>query len=96
MAKALNLEVAEQIIPETNENTIVPIEALWRVPGKGKKFVDLQDDVTESDITLAHREGYVSVEHLKRYTTLGMGNRSRQNEQSQWPSHNGSREVRTN
>ena len=57
----------------TNENTIVPIEALWRVPGKGKKFVDLQDDVTESDITLAHREGYVSVEHLKRYTTLGMG-----------------------
>ena len=73
MAKALNLEVAEQIIPETNENTIVPIEALWRVPGKGKKFVDLQDDVTESDITLAHREGYVSVEHLKRYTTLGMG-----------------------
>ncbi len=73
MAEALNLEVAEQIIPETNENTIVPIEALWRVPGKGKKFVDLQDDVTESDITLAHREGYVSVEHLKRYTTLGMG-----------------------
>ena len=73
MAKTLNLEVAEQIIPETNENTIVPIEALWRVPGKGKKFVDLQDDVTESDITLAHREGYVSVEHLKRYTTLGMG-----------------------
>ena len=73
MVEALNLEVAEQIIPETNENTIVPIEALWRVPGKGKKFVDLQDDVTESDITLAHREGYVSVEHLKRYTTLGMG-----------------------
>ncbi|HEX2115319.1 MAG TPA: glycine cleavage T C-terminal barrel domain-containing protein [Alphaproteobacteria bacterium] len=40
---------------------------------KGKRFVDIQDDVTAEDITLAHRENYVSVEHLKRYTTLGMG-----------------------
>ncbi len=48
--------------------------ALWRVPGgKGKAFVDPQNDVTADDIALAHREGYVSVEHLKRYTTLGMG-----------------------
>jgi heterotetrameric sarcosine oxidase alpha subunit len=39
----------------------------------GKAFVDIQDDVTADDIALAHREGYVSVEHLKRYTTLGMG-----------------------
>ncbi|WP_246811624.1 hypothetical protein [Mesorhizobium silamurunense] len=30
-------------------------------------------DVTVSDIALAHREGYESVEHLKHYTTLGMG-----------------------
>lgn len=43
-------------------------------PGvKGKAFVDLQNDVTVRDIRLAVREGYVSVEHLKRYTTLGMG-----------------------
>ncbi|MEO3430394.1 sarcosine oxidase subunit alpha family protein [Pelagibius sp. CAU 1746] len=40
--------------------------------GKGKAFVDLQHDVTASDISLAHREGFRSVEHLKRYTTLGM------------------------
>ncbi|PTE06327.1 sarcosine oxidase subunit alpha family protein [Mesorhizobium helmanticense] len=40
---------------------------------KGKAFVDLQMDVTVSDIALAHQEGYQSVEHLKRYTTLGMG-----------------------
>ncbi|TIP26305.1 MAG: sarcosine oxidase subunit alpha family protein [Mesorhizobium sp.] len=40
---------------------------------KGKAFVDLQMDVTVSDIALAHQEGYRSVEHLKRYTTLGMG-----------------------
>ena len=37
-----------------------------------KSFVDPQHDVTTEDIRLAHREGYVSVEHLKRYTTLGM------------------------
>ncbi|PBB52159.1 MULTISPECIES: sarcosine oxidase subunit alpha family protein [Mesorhizobium] len=40
---------------------------------EGKAFVDLQMDVTASDIALSHREGYESVEHLKRYTTLGMG-----------------------
>ena len=39
----------------------------------GKAFVDFQSDVTVDDIDLAHREGYQSVEHLKRYTTLGMG-----------------------
>ncbi len=38
-----------------------------------KSFVDFQNDVTLADIRLAAREGYVSVEHLKRYTTLGMG-----------------------
>src|SRR5690606_25380812 len=43
-----------------------------RAPGKGKAFVDLQHDVTASDISLAHLEGFCSVEHLKRYTTLGM------------------------
>ena len=39
----------------------------------GKAFVDFQHDVTTEDVDLAHREGYQSVEHLKRYTTLGMG-----------------------
>ncbi|MEM7197914.1 MAG: glycine cleavage T C-terminal barrel domain-containing protein, partial [Pseudomonadota bacterium] len=47
--------------------------ALWQVPSQGKAFVDFQNDVTSSDIGLAHREGYRSVEHLKRYTTTGMG-----------------------
>lgn len=40
--------------------------------GAGKAFVDFQNDVTLSDLDLAWREGYRSVEHLKRYTTLGM------------------------
>ena len=41
---------------------------------KGSKhFVDFQNDVTAADIFLAQREGYISVEHTKRYTTTGMG-----------------------
>jgi sarcosine oxidase subunit alpha len=38
----------------------------------GKIFVDLQNDVTADDVSLAARENYRSVEHLKRYTTMGM------------------------
>lgn len=45
---------------------------LWHVPGRGKAFVDFQHDVTDADIGLSVREGFASVEHLKRYTTLGM------------------------
>ena len=44
-----------------------------KVASTGKRFVDIQDDVTVEDIELAHRENFRSVEHLKRYTTLGMG-----------------------
>ncbi|ODN68629.1 Aminomethyltransferase [Methylobrevis pamukkalensis] len=46
---------------------------VWHVTGgKAKAFVDFQHDVTTDDVALAAREGYISVEHLKRYTTLGM------------------------
>jgi methylglutamate dehydrogenase subunit C len=38
-----------------------------------KAFVDFQNDVTVNDLVIAHQEGYQSVEHMKRYTTLGMG-----------------------
>ncbi|MGE4481256.1 2Fe-2S iron-sulfur cluster-binding protein [Acidocella sp.] len=38
----------------------------------GKSFLDLQNDVTVKDVKLAEREGFASVEHVKRYTTLGM------------------------
>jgi sarcosine oxidase, subunit alpha len=40
---------------------------------RGKRFVDLQNDVTCADVALAARENYRSVEHFKRYTTTGMG-----------------------
>jgi sarcosine oxidase subunit alpha len=49
-----------------------PIAPLWRVDAPGHAFVDFQNDVTTDDIALSAREGYVSVEHLKRYTALGM------------------------
>lgn len=39
---------------------------------KGRQWIDFQHDVTLKDVALAHRENMVSVEHLKRYTTLGM------------------------
>jgi methylglutamate dehydrogenase subunit C len=49
------------------------VSPLWRVrTRKTKAFVDLQHDVTDTDVGLAAREGFVSIEHLKRYTTLGM------------------------
>lgn len=60
------------VTEEPDGQTLLP---LWEVPaprGGGKKFVDLQHDVTADDLRLAHREGYRSVEHMKRYTTLGM------------------------
>ena len=54
-----------------------PIKPLYEVKYKksgSKSFVDYQHDVTADDVRLAHREGFISVEHLKRYTTLGMAN----------------------
>ena len=38
-----------------------------------KCFVDFQHDVTVDDLLLARQEGFASMEHVKRYTTLGMG-----------------------
>lgn len=40
---------------------------------RGKRFIDIHNDVTVADVELAAREGYGKSEHTKRYTTLGMG-----------------------
>ncbi|HUZ65228.1 MAG TPA: sarcosine oxidase subunit alpha family protein [Acetobacteraceae bacterium] len=42
------------------------------IAGRGRAFVDFQNDVTAKDLKLAVREGFQSVEHVKRYTTTGM------------------------
>jgi len=39
---------------------------------RGRAFVDWQNDVTTRDLALATREGFHSIEHVKRYTTTGM------------------------
>jgi sarcosine oxidase subunit alpha len=51
----------ERVAPDTTD-----------LPDPKHSFVDFQNDVTAGDVDLAWREGYRSVEHLKRYTTLGM------------------------
>ncbi|MFM7446363.1 MAG: sarcosine oxidase subunit alpha family protein, partial [Tabrizicola sp.] len=58
--------------------TPVAIPPVWVMPQgapiqlRSKMWLDYQNDVKVSDVQLASREGYVSVEHTKRYTTLGM------------------------
>ncbi len=62
----------DDAVPSTGaeSDAVLP---LWQVQDSaGKAFVDFQNDVTASDIALAAREGFTAVEHLKRYTTLGM------------------------
>ena len=49
------------------------VTPFWHVrQSRGRAWLDLQNDVTVKDVVQAHREGFRSVEHLKRYTTLGM------------------------
>ncbi|MGA7539397.1 MAG: glycine cleavage T C-terminal barrel domain-containing protein, partial [Steroidobacteraceae bacterium] len=51
------------------------LQLIWRVPrGREKhQFVDLQNDVTVADLRQAVAEGFREIEHVKRYTTLGVG-----------------------
>ncbi len=62
--------------PHAKRHARSPLRPTWSVRARSKSdkcFVDLQNDVTVNDIALAARENYQSIEHLKRYTTLGMG-----------------------
>jgi heterotetrameric sarcosine oxidase alpha subunit len=55
------------------EDEAQSISAFWQVSDlRARSWVDLQNDVTVKDIKQSHQEGFRSVEHLKRYTTLGM------------------------
>ena len=64
--------------PQAQAPAESPLEPVWCMPqGAGialrsKMWLDYQNDVKVSDVQLAAREGYASVEHTKRYTTLGM------------------------
>lgn len=60
-------------LPRATSGPSYAITPAWPEPGqKGRVWIDLQHDVTAKDVELAARENFTSVEHLKRYTTLGM------------------------
>ncbi len=76
-ARAAGFKAATGSAPQVAETWPGPshaVSALNAPEGTNPKriFVDFQNDVTLADIDLAWREGYRSVEHVKRYTTLGM------------------------
>ncbi|MXU65469.1 sarcosine oxidase subunit alpha family protein [Oceanomicrobium pacificus] len=77
-AKALGHDKGAPRIPQADGTADGPPAAVWMMPHgagpelRGKAFLDFQNDVKVSDVQLAAQEGYQSVEHTKRYTTLGM------------------------
>ncbi len=66
-------------LPQAEFRQEEPSLALFQVPHDKpssrapKQFVDLQNDVTAAGIELACREGFESIEHVKRYTAMGFG-----------------------
>ena len=61
-------------LPEIPEASDSPyrLRRFWAVPGRGRAWLDFQNDVTVKDVKQAAAENYRSVEHMKRYTTQGM------------------------
>lgn len=79
-AKEAGFSSAASSMPGSEPESFAPPRLLWVVPstkppgrGRAKHFVDLAHDVAVADIRLAEREGLHSIEHVKRYTTSGMG-----------------------
>ncbi|MEL7151786.1 MAG: sarcosine oxidase subunit alpha family protein [Pseudomonadota bacterium] len=64
--------------PRSEPEEVQPIAPVWKMPAeapyklKAKAWLDYQNDVKITDVELAAQEGFESVEHAKRYTTLGM------------------------
>ncbi len=78
LKKILNIKSSEYKNLEVLSSTNKSKRNIWLLPsdkvmGKTKPFVDFQNDATAKDIKLALREGFKSIEHVKRYTTTGMG-----------------------
>ncbi|WP_170335021.1 sarcosine oxidase subunit alpha family protein [Ruegeria arenilitoris] len=68
----LDIQAPTVALPEA-EDSAMNLKPFWFVKeGRGRAWLDYQNDVTVKDVRLAHQEGYKSPEHLKRYTTLGM------------------------
>ena len=75
---AFDTDAAHRIASGAKPVAESPIAQVWVMPQgasihkRMKSWLDFQNDVKVSDVQLAAREGYASVEHAKRYTTLGM------------------------
>ncbi|MDK3073470.1 sarcosine oxidase subunit alpha family protein [Sedimentitalea sp. JM2-8] len=69
-----DIGITARALPQPEaEDAPVTVSPFWHVgEGKGRAWLDQQNDVTVKDVKLAHQENFRSVEHLKRYTTLGM------------------------
>ncbi|WP_425044010.1 sarcosine oxidase subunit alpha family protein [Primorskyibacter sp. S87] len=61
-----------KIDPPEAEDDEYRVAQLWAVPGRGRAWLDFQNDVTVKDVKQAAVENFRSVEHMKRYTTQGM------------------------
>jgi methylglutamate dehydrogenase subunit C len=71
-AETAGFATRKEPVPQADDEGL-GVTAYWHVAqSRSKAFVDFQNDVTGEDIALAAREGFQSVELLKRYTTLGM------------------------
>jgi len=70
--QTLDIKAASVTTVSADEES-TSIRALWHVKQSTKRcWIDLQNDVTTKDIVVSHQDGFRAVEHLKRYTTLGM------------------------
>ncbi|KIC47971.1 sarcosine oxidase subunit alpha family protein [Tateyamaria sp. ANG-S1] len=69
--EVLGLAAPDIDIPQADDSPYA-IEPLWAVPGKGRAWLDFQNDVSVKDVKQAAQENFASVEHMKRYTTQGM------------------------
>ena len=76
LSKKINNQNLKTQTPTSNEKNYGQHDKFWCMPLPKnkyyKRFVDFQNDVAVSDVELALREGFRSIEHVKRYTTLGM------------------------
>ncbi len=70
-AEALGKRVVAVDLPVADDAAYA-LEPLWAVAGKGRAWLDFQNDVSVKDIKQAAVENFRSVEHMKRYTTQGM------------------------
>jgi len=76
LSKKITTKDNKTSVPLVVEKKSTQHDKFWCVPlpkGKSyKRFLDFQNDVAVSDVEIALKEGYRSIEHVKRYTTLGM------------------------